>query len=185
MESDPQKIWQNQKTEKTVMSIEEIREKLHALETKKRIEALTLIVVGLLLCPGFGLMAVRVQEMIPRIGWCGVSLWCLFSAWRGYRLLRAPKPLAASAPATSLEFYRGELEKRRDRLRKSWGEAGLTWLFAALALIILPEVKQWLRNGLPFLALLTVWLVAFFLIRKRQTRRLREEIEALSASTGP
>jgi hypothetical protein len=184
METDPRKIWQDQHMETPKMSLDEIRRRARKLEEKGRLEAIVLIAVGLLLCPFFGWTAVRVTETIPRIGWSVLSLWCLYCVWRGYRWVW-PRTAATDSPSeTSLEFYRSELEKQRDLNQHLWRRSGLVWLFAGLALIIAPAIKQWAKNGVPFFVLLGIWFVSFFFIRRHKVRSLQREIDELKNVEG-
>jgi uncharacterized membrane protein len=182
--NDPQKIWQDQPTEKMKMSLDEIRRKAQKLQTKARLEALAWIVIGLVLCVLFAHSCARAQAVVARIGWGMLSLWGLYGAYQASKWIW-PGSLAAHATMnTSLDFYRRELERRHDYVQHVWRRAGLTFCFAGLAVVIVPAALSTpglLFNAVPFFILLVVWLVAFLFMRKRQQRALQREIDELNA----
>jgi hypothetical protein len=184
---DPKKIWQEQPTEATKMSLEEIRRKAHQFHARGRLKALTAIVIGVALCGVFAVTSAKPQYLVLRIGWGILSLWALYGAFQAYKWIW-PSNLAADATlSTSLEFYRRELEKRRDYLRHIWRRSGLWGCFTGLALVVVPSLMGALRaprllvNAVPFFVLLTTWFLVFSSIRKRQRTNLQREIDELSA----
>jgi hypothetical protein len=184
---DPKKIWQEQPTEATKMSLEEIRRKAHQFHSRGRLKALTAIVIGIALCGVFAVTFAKPQYLVLRIGWGILSLWALYGAYQAYKWIW-PSSLAADATlSTSLEFYRRELEKRRDYLRHIWRRSGLWGCFTGLALVVIPSLMGALRaprllvNAVPFFVLLTTWFVVFSSIRKRQRTNLQREIDELNA----
>jgi uncharacterized membrane protein YfcA len=88
---------------------------------------------------------------------------------------------------TSLDFYRSELERKRDYERHIWRRSGVPFCFAGLALAIIPELipalqtPRLLLNAAPFFVLLAIWFVLFFFIRKRNRVKLQREIDELDA----
>jgi hypothetical protein len=184
---DPKTIWQDQPTEPIKMSLNEIRRKAKALQMKGRLKVLAAMVIGLFLCVAFARMAAVVEDVVPRIGWGMLSLWGLYGAYAAYRWIW-PSRLAEDATLnTSLDFYRRELERRRDYERHIWRSSGLPFCFAGLALAIVPELipalktPRLLLNAVPFFGLLAVWFVLFFYLRKRNRLKLQREIDELNA----
>src|SRR6266849_6558943 len=111
---DPKKIWQDQPTEPIKMSLDEIRRKAQKFQTKSRLKVLAGMVIGLFLCVSFARMSAKVPDLVPRIGWGVLSLWALYCACQAYKWIW-PRRLAEDATlSTSLDFYRSELERRRD-----------------------------------------------------------------------
>jgi FtsH-binding integral membrane protein len=183
---DPKKIWQDQPTEPIKMSLEEVRRKAQNFQTKSRLKVLAAMVIGLFLCIAFARMAAVVEEMIPRIGWGMMSLYGLYGAYAAYRWMW-PRRLAEDATlSTSLDFYRSELERKRDYERHIWRRSGLTFCFAGVALALIPELipalktPRLLLNAAPFFVLLVIWFVLFFFIRKRNRLKLQREIDELN-----
>lgn len=183
--NDPRKIWQDQPTEAMKMSLDEIRRRAQKLQAKNRISALVTIVIGFVLCVWFARACAGTQDAVPRIGLGMLSLWGLYAAYQAYKWIW-PGRLAANATfSTSLDFYRWELERRRDYARHIWRRAGLTFCFAGIALFIIPaligvlKTPRLLVNLVPFFVLLVIWLVVFFSLRRRNQRQLQREIDDL------
>jgi uncharacterized membrane protein YfcA len=184
---DPKQIWQNQPTEAMQMSLEEIRRKAHQFHNKARLKALTAIVIGIALCGVFAGTSAKAQYMLLRIGWGVLSLWGIYGAYQAYKWIW-PSGLAEDATlGTSLDFYRRELERRRDYGRHIWRRSGLWLCFVGLAFVVLPALIAALKapglllNAIPFFVLLAGWFVVFFTIRKRERTNLQREIDALNA----
>jgi hypothetical protein len=184
---DPKQIWQTQPTEQMRMSLEEIRRKARALQTKARLSALTQVVIGIALCIFFGWTCARARDVVPRIGWGVLSVWGIYGAFQAYRWVW-PSSLATDAPlSTSLAFYRRELERQRDYERQIWVKSGLIFCFLGLAIVLVPPLIQAsasprrLVNAAPFFILLSVWFVVFFRMRKKTRAKLQGEIDELNA----
>ena len=87
--------------------------------------------------------------------------------------------------STGLEFCRREIERQRDLLRRV-----LLWSFGpvllAIGTFILALAMVGTRdrgifpNGLPFLILVVVWIVGYFIVRLREQRELQREIDELN-----
>ena len=182
--NDPQKIWQNQPTEPIKVSPDEIRRKAQKLQRKARMAALVSIVMGLFLFLWFARTFVRVHDVVPRIGWGLVSLWCIYCAYHGYKQMG--RLASEAALCTSFEFYRRELERQRDFDRHIWRRSGLPLAFAGMAMIVVPglikalESPRLLLNAAPFFVLLAVWFVIFLSMRRRNRRKLQREIDELN-----
>jgi hypothetical protein len=167
------------------MSLDEIRRRAQKMETKDRLAALMYMAIGIGLGVFFGFSLVRTPYLVTRIGWGVLSLWCLYGVYHGYKWIW-PRRLAANATfSASLDFYRNELERKRDYTRHIWRRAGLTWCFVGLAIVVVPPMIQALPrqlvNALPFFVLLGIWFALFFPMRKRKQNKLQREIDALNA----
>ena len=183
---DPQKIWQDQPKEAIRMSLDEIRRKAQALQNKVRLTALAGVVIGLGLSIFFAVAVARARGVMPRLGLGVLIVWGLYGAYQAYRMW--PGSLAPDATfGTSLEFYRRELERRRDQVRDAWRMPYLWLLFAGIAFLVAPALigtrsnPRLLVNAIPFFVLLFAWLIAFINIRKRDLRNLGREIDELKA----
>lgn len=147
------------------MSVDEMRLRVRQFQTKARIQVVYSIGVGL----GFGLL----------------SVWGIYAAYQAYKWIW-PSNLPPDAPvSTSLEFYRSELERRRDYRRHVWRRSGLTFCFLGLVIALAPafiasiDNPRLLLNAAPFFVFLTVWFVAFFFSKKRGQSKLQQEIDEL------
>jgi hypothetical protein len=87
--------------------------------------------------------------------------------------------------STGLEFCRGEIGRQRDLVRRvlvwSFGPVmmAIGTFIVALAIVSTRE-RGIFPNGLPFLTLLVVWIVSWFVIRLRDQRELQRELDELN-----
>lgn len=185
---DPQKIWQNQPTEPLKMSANDLRRKALDRQSKARFAAGFTIIIGIVCCVVVTWSIVTAHTLLARMGFGLVSLCMVYAAYHAYKWTW-PRNLPEEAPIhTCFEFYRRELERERDYNRRWWrsGLPLLTLLGVAMAAVGTgarnAALQHPLLNALPFLLVLAVWAVAFFLIRKKLGREnLQQEIEELRA----
>jgi hypothetical protein len=183
--NDPRSVWQNQRTEPLKMSANELRRRARQRQSRACFEAHLSIVIGLACSGFFAWTFSRAHEGLARMGWALLSLWGIYAAFHAYKWIR-PQNLPQDAPISKcLEFYRSELERRRDYLRNRWWRSGLPFFILGMAMVIVGTGARnvsphpWL-NAIPFLALLAVWAVAFpFLKKKLGQENLQQEIEEL------
>jgi hypothetical protein len=184
---DPQKIWQNQPTEPLKISASDLRRKALERQSKARFEALSTIIIGITLCVVFAWSFARAHEMLARMGWGLLSLCGIYAAYHAYKWIW-PRNLPEEAPiSTCLEFYRRELERRRDYLHRWWRSGLPLFLLLGMAMAGVGTGARNapphpLLNALPFLLVLAIWAVAFLFMRKKLGREnLQQEIEELRA----
>ena len=86
--------------------------------------------------------------------------------------------------STGLEFCQREIGRQRDLVRRvllwSFGPTmlAIATFVAALAMVSTRE-KGLIPNGLPFLILVVVWIVAWFVIRLREQHELQRQFDEL------
>jgi hypothetical protein len=182
---DPQKIWQSQPTEPLKMSATELRYRALQRQSKARLEARASAIIGLVLSVFFAWTFTIAHTMLARMGWGLLSAWGIYAAYHAYKWVW-PQTLAQDAPtSTCLEFYRRELERRRDYVRRRWWRSGLPFSLLGVAMVIVGTGAQNaqphpLLKALPFFLLLATWAVAFFFMRKKLGREnIQQEIEEL------
>jgi uncharacterized membrane protein YfcA len=185
--NDPRSVWQNQPKEPFKMSVDEMRFRAHRFQMKARLTAATTITSALLVCAFFGWSFARTHELVPRMGYALISLCGIFMAYSTYKWVW-PSNLPADAPvSTSLEFYRSELERRRDYRGHIWLRTGLPFCFLGMAMIVVPALiaafgaPRLFVNMVPFFLLLVIWFVLFFRGKKRSQHKLQQEIDELRA----
>jgi hypothetical protein len=189
--NDPQKIWQNQPTEPIKMSLDEIRRRMQKFQTKGRLTVVAQFAIGIILLVFFALTFGRIHQVVSRIGLGVLILWILYFIYATYKGIWPAKLADEAALITSLEFYRRELEKKRDYNRHIWRRSGLPFCFVGMALVIMPgliqalETPRLLLNTVPFFTLLAIWFVAFYFTRKRRLQKLQGEINELKALSKP
>ncbi len=189
---DPQNIWQNQTTERFKMSADELRHRAQQHRKKARLRAQFSIVTGLILFVFFARAFAKGGDVIARMGWGLISVWCLYFAYHAYRWTWPRRLEPDAALDATIKSYRSALEKRQDYARHIWRRAGLTFCFLGLGLVVVPGLMKSidhparLMNFVPILVLLALWLKLFFSIRRRDRQKLQQEIEELQAfETGP
>ncbi len=185
--NDPRSVWQNQPKEPFKMSADEMRLRALRFQTKARLRAAAGITSALLVCAFFGWNAARTDELVPRLGLGIISLCGIFMAYSTYKWVW-PGNLPADAPvSTSIEFYRSELERRRDYGRHIWRRTGLPYLFLGMAMFLAPALiaafgaPRLFLNMIPFFLLLILWFVLFFRGQKRGQRKVQQELDELRA----
>jgi hypothetical protein len=127
----------------------------------------------------------RIQRLglaaaIPAIAWVLISLY-----WFRDRIWRADAPREDALAAACREYYRKELERRRDHLRNVWlwhGPLFLACLISAAVFLgigkAFPGFER-LRNALPLVVLLAVWTGFGLRRRRRQAKQIQQEIDEI------
>jgi len=183
-DDDPRTIWQNQAAEKSTMTLATIHQKARELRAKTRRQLLGAFTMPLViaLLYAFAIRQFRSLQEILHSLFAFAIVWSLC----GVYLLNRGKwsdvmPVDAGFSA-GLKFYQSEIERRRDYLR-----GALVWIFGPvilaigtfiLTLAMLAGGKIFL-NAIPFEILSVGWAVAFLVIRAREQRDLRREIDVL------
>lgn len=186
-ESEPQTIWQEQPTEALKMSLEQLNRKAQKRQRAARFNVLKATIIGLILCGWFAWGAMRVHELVSRIGLALLSLWSLYYVLHGYRWIWPRRLQSEAEPGVTVRSYRAELEKQRDYVRQIWLKGGLVVCFLGAALFLLPSLIQTigsprlLLNFAPIFVLLAVWLAIFIPRRRRSLQKMQSEIEQLRA----
>jgi hypothetical protein len=187
MPDDARSIWQSQPSQPAFPSSEEIRRRAEALQSKNRWSALTWIVTGLALSVWFGRYVVVTQPTMARIGYGILALWGLYGAFHAYKWIW-PRAVAPAGPVDATrDFYRRELERKRDYARNIWWRSGLPIGFMGVAFLLVPPLIKvmdrplMLLNAAPFFALLGIWIVLFIVFKRRSDRQLQRELDELNA----
>jgi hypothetical protein len=161
-----------------------LKQRTEELYSSTRSEILVSIGSALLF---IGVMAWRIgpaHDPLEQVGFAAIVVWVIVSLyWFRYRIRRRP-PRPDAAAAAGLEYYRGELERRRDHLKNEWLWHGPLFLACVTLFAILTghvfSGYQPLRNILPLLVLLPVWAGFSFRRRLRQAKELEREIDELA-----
>jgi hypothetical protein len=183
--SDLRTTWQNQPDEPGRIPLEEIRQKAEKLQRKARREVLLFYAYGLLFVFFFGRSLARTNETLPRIGLSLLIAWSFCFPYQAQKRIWPRNSAAALASTTCLDFYRRELERRRDYTRHVWRWL-LGPLFFSLGVFLLPALIKAIENPvfwlklLPFGLLLAIWAAVYFPLRKSGLRKLQREIDALN-----
>jgi hypothetical protein len=179
---DPGAIWRNQPEERLEMTVEQLMtrraQQLHSMTRSEIVTAIagTLFFVGVVAWRFAG-----AQQPLLQVGLALVVAWIAVSAYWFRDRFRGQ-----AFAATCLEYYRKELERRRDHLRNAWLWHG-PLLLACLILVAtlmgnaFPSYQR-LAKMAPFLILLATWVAYGVWRRRRAARALQQEIDELDQS---
>ncbi len=169
------------------MSANELRIRALRRQTRARFESRLTMAIGLACAVFFAWTCTKAHQQLAQMGWALLSLWGTYAAFHAYKWIR-PQDLPPDAPVSRcLEFYRSELERRRDYLRHRWWRSGLPFSVVGMVMVLVgmgaPKASpNPLLNAIPFLALLVVWAVALPLVKKKLGQEnLQQELEELRA----
>jgi CHASE2 domain-containing sensor protein len=177
-------IWKDQPEERLTVDLEQIvKRRTEELDSSTRWEILMSVGAALLF---IGVMAWRLRpahDRLQQVGYAAAIAWvaiCLYRFRR--RIWRRPASPDAKA-ASGWEYYRRELEERRDHLRRAW-----LW-HGPLFLACLMVIAMWMggtisgyrgvRDVLPLVVLLAVWTGFGFWRRRRQANEIQREIDEI------
>jgi hypothetical protein len=182
---DPGDIWRNQPEELPLNLELIVNRRTEVLSSSTRSEILMSIGAALIL---IGVVAWRLEldhegllefGFAAAIAWAAISLYCFRR-----RIWRRDVPGRDAVAATGLDYYRTELERRRDHLKNEWLWHG-PLLLAAIILIAVFTGRanvafQPLRSVLPLLVLLAAWTGFGSWRRRLQARDLQREIDEIA-----
>lgn len=176
---DPGLIWRNQQP--AVNQDKVVNRRIEDLYSSTRWEILLSFSAALL---PIGVLAWRLegaQQRLVEIGFTAVILWIAISLyWFRHQIWGRGSSRPDRVAATGLEFYRAELEHRRDHLRNGWLWHGPLFL-ASIILISVMTGKanitfQPLRRVLPLIVLLAAWTGFGVWRRHLQANEIQREI---------
>jgi hypothetical protein len=185
---DPARLWRDQPEEKHPVNLQQlVNRRTEELSSRSRSEILMSIGSAVLLFAVLGWRLAAAHEEQLEVGFAAVLVWVAVSLY-GFRrrIWRRAAPRPDAVASSGLEYYRAELERRRDHLRNEWLWHGPLFLAAIILAALFTGKRhlafQPLRNVLPLLVLLALW-VGFGLWRRRlQARQLQREIDELTAA---
>jgi len=183
---DLKSVWQNQPAGTPTMTLKLIQSKARELQAKTRKQLIGTIAAPLAVAffYAFGL------KQFPQLGnvlhplFLFALVWSLAGLYFISRGMGSTRMPADAGLNTGLEFCREEIERRRRILGRvllwSLGPVLLAIGTFILALAIVSIDRGLFPNGLPFLALVVVWVFGYFVMRVREQRGLQREIDELN-----
>jgi divalent metal cation (Fe/Co/Zn/Cd) transporter len=168
------------------MNLEQIvQRRAETLSSSTRSEILVSIGAALFFVAVVGWRIAPFHDRLPAIGFGAVLAWVAISLyWFRHRIWRRNASRPDAVAASGAEYYRKELERRRDHLRNPWLWHGPLFLACAVLVAILAAETfrgyQDLRNVLPLVVLLVIWTGYGVWRRRRQARELQQEIDEMS-----
>jgi hypothetical protein len=183
--NDPWAIWREQPREELAVNVEQIvNRRTEELSASTRAEIWMSIGAAVLFV---GVMAWRLRPAHAGLlvaGFGAIVVWVAISLYRFRRWAGRERSRADAVAASGLEYYRRELERRRDHLRNEWVWHGplLLACFVLIALVAdraYPGVER-LWSVLPLVVVLLVWAIFGIVRRRRMANALQAEIDELS-----
>ena len=181
--NDPRTIWQNQPTEPSAMTLEQIRQKVRELHAKTRRKLLGSLAGPLFVgaFSAYGIKQVYGFAPVLALVFAFAIVWSLTGVYFLNRGMWSAAMPGDAALSTGIESYRREIERQH----AIYGRV-LLWSFGpillaiAMFILFLAMVGGIFPNGIPFLTLIVVWIAAVFVIRMRERRELQREIDELN-----
>jgi hypothetical protein len=183
-ENDLKKLWQNQPREEIAMTLEMIHDKAQKLRARNRRElfgnlATIPLAIGI---SWFGFF--HTHDPAYRSVFVVAVAWAVLGQYLVYRRMWSATPPERSASMNGLDFYRREINWRRNLLGRflQWTLGPIVLCVGMLILLLTGMARSVGKPGaaLPFTTLAVVWLVAVFVLRSRDQRELRQEMDQLN-----
>ena len=182
---DPGAIWRDQPEERQAVNLEQIvKRRTEELGSSTRSEILMSIGAALLFVAVMAWRLAPYRDRLLQVGYAAAIAWAAITVYRfRRRIWRRPAAPADAMAASGVEYYRRELEQRRDHLRRAWLWHGPLLLACMVLTVIVTRETfagyQPLRNVLPLVALLAVWTGFGLIRRRRQAKELQREIDEI------
>lgn len=181
---DPREIWQSQPTEASMMTLDEIRQRVHLLQRKTRRVLFGWIAVSLLIVGVSVVGMVWVHSPIMRAVFAFSIVWSLAGQYFVNRKKWSSVLTEDALVSAGLQSYRMEVERRRyistHFLLCVFGPSVLAVGALAAQIVSLSRGQGVLSKTVPFLTMLAIWIVGVFVIRMRDQRELRAELADLN-----
>lgn len=182
--NDPKTIWKNQPTEVSAMTLKMIRRKAQELQAKTRKK-----LMGTLAGPAavaffaiFGMKSFASLQLQPLFAIA--FLWSIVGMYFLNRQLWSTAVSEDMGFSAGLESCRREVERQRSLLGRlllwSFGPVLLALGAVILALTMVGSAdRKVFSNVLPFLMVVCLWIVGYFVVRLREKRELQREADEL------
>lgn len=177
-------LWKSQETETKPMSVEAIRLRAGAYQTRIRRRYVWLCVLLAIETLAFAWFAWTARNAVIRTGDLLFIAAVAWMAWRVRQRWPSEFPGNLASAAALVEFHRAEL--RRQRFRYWSMMASLGPLLVALAVIIIgmgiEEGHPTWAHWWPIVALTALWVAALIWLVRRQVRRWRRQFDEVDAT---
>jgi hypothetical protein len=184
---DPGAIWRAQPEETLPINLKQfVSRRTRELSSSTRAEIALSIGAALFFVAVVALRFATAHDRFQQPGLVALATvvaWALISLYWFRRRIWRESPTHQALAVTCREFYRNELEKRRDHLRSVWLWYGplLLACLVSVALFIgkaFPGLER-LRTALPLIILLALWTGFGFKRRRRQANQIQREIDEI------
>jgi len=178
-------IWRDQPEERLAVNLDKIvNRRTEELYSSTRSDILMSIGAALLFVAVIGWRLAPAYDPLLQIGFGAAAAWVAIAIYRFRRRIWRPgdRPADAAA-ATGLDYYRRELEQRRDHLKREWLWHGPLFLACVILIAILTgntfSGYRRVQSVLPLVLMLAVW-TGFSLVRRfGKAREIQREIDEI------
>jgi hypothetical protein len=181
---DLKTIWQNQPTEVSAMTVEQIRTKAQTLHSKVRRAVLGGIAVSLVIVAISGFGIAWAGESWARAGFAFSIAWTIAGQYFLNRKFWPEMMPTETASISGVESYRREIERQQYMSKRfllwTFGPTVLAIGTLAFYLLHLARDQGALSQALPFTIMLFLWIAGVFVLRMRDRRHLQREIDDLA-----
>jgi hypothetical protein len=178
--------WKDQPEEKPAVNIQQfMNRRVHELYERTRLEILVSISAAVFFIVVTAWRLAPFRDPLQQVGFAVVIMWVLISLWWFRQRIWRPEPERPDAIAASgVEYYRKELERRRDHLRNAWiwhGPLLLACMIFGVSFIgkAFPSPGR-LRSVLPLVFALLLWTGFAFWRRRRRAQEIQREIDEIN-----
>ena len=187
--NDPQNIWQNQKTEEIRVPLAYFKHKADRQRSRNLWVAVANDAVYLATLVFLGIVFVKTPNIAARLGLALLALGSLYVAHLRHKQLWPGAPASDAPPDSGLTVYRRELLRWQQDQRHAWRMlAPLLPGAIVFAIIAIPALVRaasadraiWV-NAIPFCVMLAVWLVLLPVVRRRNLKKIQQELDALGS----
>jgi len=180
--NDPRAVWRDQPREKLEMNLKQfVNRRTQELYHRTRLDIIASVAAALFFVVIMWWRFSSTSTPLQLVGYVVVIAWVLVTLyWFRDRIWRRDAPPIDALAATGLEYYRKELERRRNHLKNAWIWHGPLFLACMVFILTFIGLKpQRLKNALPFLILLALWTAIDITRRRRQVRAIGQELAEL------
>ena len=179
---DPRKIWQDQRTETPAVSLILIRQKVRELQGRRRRQVFGSVVVPVVVAFFYAFSVKQFPHLQQTLHLLFVIavIWSLAGIYFMNRGKSSGEMTEHAGFSTGLDFCRREIERQLSNFRRV-----LLWSLGPILLAIgtfvvaIASATSIFPKGIPFIALVVLWIAAYLLIVARQQRDLQRELDEL------
>jgi hypothetical protein len=187
--NDPQNIWQSQKTEEIKVPLAYFKHKADQQRSRNLWVAVANDAVYLASVVFLGIVFVKTPNIGSKLGLVLLALGSLYAAYLRHKQLWPGSPASATPPDSGLTVYRRELLRWQHDQRHAWRMlAPLVPGAIVFAIIAVPVVvraasanRAIFINAIPFCVMLAVWLLLLPVMRRRNLKKIQQELDALGS----
>lgn len=183
-ENDPKKLWQNQPREEMTMTLKLIRQRAQDLRSRT-LRGLLGNIAATLIVIAIAWFGFRHTDSVGFRSAFAVSIvWGILGQYFLHRGMWSAMSAERSALMTGVEFYRREIDRRRNLIGRflQWSVGPAILSIGTLTLLLTGMARRMGKPGatVPFAILGVIWVIAAIVLRSADQKALRSEIAQLN-----